>query len=58
MITKYQSVEEIAASESFQDYCLRRTQVSKRKWDSYIASNPEQMDMIEEAKFFLHHLPH
>lgn len=53
MITKYQSVEEIAASESFQDYCLRRTQVSKRKWDSYIASNPEQMDMIEEAKFLV-----
>lgn len=53
MDKKYKTVEDFAADESFQDYCLNKSAKNNRKWEKYISKNPNKKKVIEEAKFFV-----
>ena len=53
MIRKYHSIEDIAASESFQNYCMGKDAQSIRTWNKYMKKYPEQIPLIKEARQML-----
>jgi len=50
----YNTAEEFAADESFQDYCLGKSPVNSRKWEKFEAKNPAKRALLEEARMLVH----
>jgi ferric-dicitrate binding protein FerR (iron transport regulator) len=53
MKKKYTTVEEISACESFQDYCMGKDNNAIKSWNRYIKKNPDQIELIKEAREML-----
>jgi ferric-dicitrate binding protein FerR (iron transport regulator) len=49
----YYTVEELLLNDSFLDYCRNQNSVYKNHWEQIIANNPEQAQIIYEAKQWL-----
>ncbi|MEO1514711.1 MAG: FecR domain-containing protein [Bacteroidota bacterium] len=50
MENRFETVEDFAADEDFQDFCLKPNSARRAKWRQYMKDHPEQLDMIREAR--------